>query len=587
MAATPGAILRVHLRADGLRAGQTPHPDPDGFPGGRALAVLETLPFAALPATHPDAPFCLFGGPLSGVAAPLCGRAVAAALSPLTDTFFDAQIGGRAAFELAKSGLTGLVLTGRAAVPSGLHIEDGQARLVPCPAAPELTATRLATHLAQGSPHPGALVCVGPAAWSGSPLAGLVYGPVAGVTRGGLGLVLAAKNIAYLAIRGTGRVPVADPAGFSSARADIMRLVAASPALAGAHGIGRFGTAALLDLTDARSMTPTANFQKTRFAAHKSVNAPALSRLFAPRRVGCRACHLRCGRVAGDGRPLPELDALSHFTALLENPCPHTALAANALCLDLGLDPVSTASALACRAEITGRSPDAPALPSLIADMAHGRGPGRETACGPAAFAARSGRPGAAMAVKGLPLPAFDPRGGYGLALSFAVSTRGGCHLRALAIGHELLRKPVATDRFDFAGKARIIVQSENALAAMDSLVACPWLALAASLEELAAAVSAVTGRPATPAGLARAGARTVYAERLINARRAAGPAPDDLPPRFFADPGTPGEDFAVPPLDRTAFLAARAAYYRIRGLSPQGLPLPETAGELGLPWTA
>ena len=76
-----------------------------------------------------------------------------------------------------------------------------------------------------------------------------------------------------------------------------------------------------------------------------------------------------------------------------------------------------------------------------------------------------------------------------------------------------------------------------------------------------------------------------VYAERIINARRGFAAAQDDLPGRFFSEPGTPGEDFSVPPIDRAAFLAARAAYYRLRGLTPDGLPLAGTARELGLPW--
>ena len=48
-------------------------------------------------------------------------------------------------------------------------------------------------------------------------------------------------------------------------------------------------------------------------------------------------------------------------------------------------------------------------------------------------------------------------QGAYGMALGYALSTRGGCHLRAYPISHEIFRKPVATDRFSFSGKARII----------------------------------------------------------------------------------------------------------------------------------
>ena len=98
------------------------------------------------------------------------------------------------------------------------------------------------------------------------------------------------------------------------------------------------------------------------------------------------------------------------------------------------------------------------------------------------------------MSVKGQELPAYDPRGAYGMALAYAVSTRGGCHLRAYPISHEILRKPVATDRFTFSGKARIIKIAEDLNAVVDSLTACKFVFFAATLEEYAMALTAVTG---------------------------------------------------------------------------------------------
>ncbi len=582
MRVTPGAILRVHLGPRGIEAATVPHPSPSGFPGGRGLAVMELFHRAHLPFDDPDMPLCLAAGPLAGVMAPLCGRAVIASVSPLTHTAFDAQAGGRLALELARCGLSGVTVTGRAAEPSGLVIVDGRATLRPCPALAGLSTSEVSSRLA----FPGEVLRVGPAAASGAALAAVVATRHGETLRGGLGLSFAAKNLVYVAVRGTRPVPVADPARLAAAREDVLRLVAASPALSGGHGFARFGTAALFDLTDSLCMTPTRNFRATRFPAEKKVNAPALAALFAPRRAGCRACPVPCGKIARDGRPLPGIDALSHLTALVDNPDPRLAVAANALCADLGLDPVSAASALACHAEIAGGDIRPDRLPGLLEDMAHGRGLGRELAMGAAAHARSLGRPEAAMTVKSLELPAFDPRGACGLALSYAVSTRGGCAYRAFSIGHEVLRKPVATDRFSFAGKARMTAQSENALAALESLSACPFALLAASLEEYAPLLSAATGIETSAGELARVGEKVVLAERIINARRGVLAAADDLPARFFTEPGTPGEDFATPALDRQAFLAARAAYYRIRGLTPDGAPDPETAREPGLPWT-
>ncbi len=51
-----------------------------------------------------------------------------------------------------------------------------------------------------------------------------------------------------------------------------------------------------------------------------------------------------------------------------------------------------------------------------------------------------------AMHVKGLEMPAYDPRGSTGIALAYATSDRGGCHLRSWPIGAELLS---AEDRID------------------------------------------------------------------------------------------------------------------------------------------
>ncbi len=582
MRVTPGAILRVHLGPRGIETATVPHPSPSGFPGGRGLAVMELFDRAHLPFDDPDMPLCLAAGPLAGVMAPLCGRAVIASVSPLTHTVFDAQAGGRLAVELARCGLSAVTVTGRAAVPSGLEIVDGRATLRPCPERAGCSTTKIVSRLG----FPGEVLCVGPAAARGAALAAVVVGRYGETLRGGLGLSLAAKNLVYVAVHGAHPVPVADPARLASAREDVLRLIAASPALAGSHGFARFGTAALFDLTDSLCMTPTRNFRDTRFAAAKQVNAPALAALFAPRRSGCRACPVPCGKIARDGRPLPGLDALSHLTALVDNPDPHLAVAANALCADMGLDPVSAASALACHAEIAGEALSPDRILGLVDDMAHGRGLGREMAKGAASYARGRGRPEAAMAVKSLELPAFDPRGACGLALSYAVSTRGGCAYRAFSIGHEVLRKPVATDRFSFAGKARMTAQSENALAALESLTACPFALLAAGLEEYAPLLSAATGIETSAGDMARIGEEVVLAERIINARRGFSATDDDLPARFFTEPGTPGEDFATPALDRRDFLAARAAYYRIRGLTPDGLPDPETSRTRVPPWT-
>jgi aldehyde:ferredoxin oxidoreductase len=117
----------------------------------------------------------------------------------------------------------------------------------------------------------------------------------------------------------------------------------------------------------------------------------------------------------------------------------------------------------------------------------------------------------------------------------------------------------------------------------VDSLAACKFILLAASLEEYAQAFQAVTGQASSAQDLLRAGERIYYRERIMNARLGFTARDDDLPERFFAAAGEAGLALDIRPVPREEFLEARAKYYRIRGLTPDGLPTLEKSRELGL----
>jgi aldehyde:ferredoxin oxidoreductase len=207
----------------------------------------------------------------------------------------------------------------------------------------------------------------------------------------------------------------------------------------------------------------------------------------------------------------------------------------------------------------------------LLHDIALMRGEGKALAGGSRRFAEGIGRPELSMSVKGLELPAYDPRGAYGMALAYCTSNRGGCHLRAYPIAHEILRKPVATDRFSFDGKARIISIAEDANAAVDSLVACKFSFFGASLEEYAELLTAVTAVDFTPQRLREIGRNIYLTERFYNCANGFTAVDDLLPERFFLEPGSSGEGIEVPPLGRQRFAQELQKYYRIRALAADG----------------
>ena len=135
--------------------------------------------------------------------------------------------------------------------------------------------------------------------------------------------------------------------------------------------------------------------------------------------------------------------------------------------------------------KITKKQLSSEMIIDLSKDTAFGRGVGKDIGLGSFRLGEKMGHKDLSMSVKKQEMPAYDPRGAYGMALAYATSTRGGCHLRAYPISHEILRKPVATDRFSFTTKARIIKLSEDINAVVDSLTACKFVFLSASLEEL------------------------------------------------------------------------------------------------------
>lgn len=581
-----GRILRIDLTTGAREVLRLPERTYHMFLGGKGLggwflrqSVLEQGPLAC---DDPALPLTIATGPLTATIAPTSGRAHLVSRSPLTGAVADSSVGGRLGTELKRAGWDALVLVGKSPKPCGIEIDDGEVRLTD---ATELTGRDTAEVFAllRQRRKGGSLMCTGPAAENGCLYASLMVDERHAAGRCGLGRVAALKNFKYLAVRGTERVKVADLPALKEAREDILRLTAASPALMGQHGFSCFGTGSIFDLMDSRRMMPTENFSRTHFPGAGGLNAHAYKARYQPRRHGCTGCHVLCKKIAADGRSMPEFETMSHFTALIGNTDMELVMAAGDLCNRLGMDAITAGVTLACHSEMTGERLAGARVLELLEAIGAGEGLGAALGQGSARYAASLGRPELSMSVKGLELPAYDPRGAYGMALGYATSTRGGCHLRAYPISHEILRKPVATDRFSFSGKARIIKIAEDVNAAVDSLTACKFLFFAASLEEYARALAAVTGQPATAQSLLAVGERVDYQERMLNAGYGFAAANDDLPARFFAEEGSGNATLPVPPVPRQDFLAARASYYRIRGLDENGLPTRQTAERLGL----
>jgi aldehyde:ferredoxin oxidoreductase len=536
--------------------------------GGRGIGAYFLHNTPSLDACDAHAPLIFAIGALTGSRIPSASRMMISAFSPLTKAICSCSVGGGLASQMKKAGIDLIHITGHSEKPLFVFVQDETVSFEEAPLAAETPLSSLFEKL---KPLKGSTAAVGEAAFKGCHYASIMVDSCFASGRGGLGLVMASKNLRAITVCGSGssHADVHDPQQEEIARKDIIRLFDATPAIMGRSGISAYGTSALVDLIASRYMMPTANFRRTFFEGYKSFSGPAIRLKEQPKHYACHGCPIACKQKSG--REIPEYETLSHFGALNENDDLGSIIEANHICNETGMDTITAASTIACLAEIKGECYTGKVLVQKVHDIMGTQKDSELLRLGSAALARELGATEKSMSVKGLELPAYDPRGAYGMALAYGTSSRGGCHLRAYPIAHEILCKPVATDRFSFSGKARIIKIAEDLNAVIDSIGTCKFACLGASLEEYAKGFAAVTGLPYDTQDLLRIGDNIYTLERHINSIRGFTRKDDMLPERFYTEPGTNGPGIDILPIDRAAFDDALSRYYRIRGCNEDG----------------
>jgi len=222
---------------------------------------------------------------------------------------------------------------------------------------------------------------------------------------------------------------------------------------------------------------------------------------------------------------------------------------------------------------------DSSNLVKYVEDIAYRRGVGKDLALGSKKLAEKYGRPELAMQVKGMELPAYDPRGVQGQALSYATSNRGGCHMQGYLISPEILGSPVFMDRYSIEGKAEIVALFQDISAAVDSLVLCRFLQFAISIDTFKDILNVVTGFDYSDVELLEVGTRIYNLERKYNAEAGLSRKDDMLPSRFMEEELSEGASRnRVVQLDEML-----DRYYKLRGWDENGIPTAETLKSLGI----
>lgn len=563
MAGYSGKAIRVNLTEKEVVVFKTPEDLCREFIGGRGFGVKLVSDRIKEDYYSPYMPIIFATGPLVGTSVPTSGRVSIISRSPLTGTVFDCSAGGKFGSELKRAGFDYIEITGVSKKWVILNIENNNVTIEDAEGLNGKNISEIVPIIG----GKGSFAAIGRSGEKQVRFSSIVFDGHYLAGRGGLGAVMGAKRLKAIRVKGDGEIGVVNPEGIKKAREEIMRLLRASQAIFGEFGLSEFGTAALVDLIHSRRMEPTENFKKTIFHGSSNYSGYTMKKRYRTKKTGCAGCSILCKKIGPMEEKIPEFETVSHFGAL--NGCDdlEAIIKANRICDEYGLDTISAASTIACHSEIMGVRSKPEEMINLLKEIAERSSSlGDALAEGSLRYARDLGHPELSMSVKGLELPAYDPRGSYGMALAYATSNRGGCHLRAYPIGHEILRKPVATDRFSFEGKARIVKIAEDMNAVVDSLTACKFVFFAASLEEYARAVTAVTGIEYDVQSLLKTGERIWNLERRLNKQNGFSIADDDLPERFFKEEGSSSKNIKIPPINRDEFLKARENYYRVRG---------------------
>ena len=539
------------------------------FIGGRGLGI-KLFYDAVDPSIDPLSPeniLILATGPLTGTLAPMSGRHTMVSKSPLTGTIFDSSSGGFFGKELKFTGIDTLIIKGASEKPVYISVENNDIDIHP---ADGLWGENVRSCTDKLSSK-GNVACIGRAGERLVPMANVMNGSHA-CGRGGLGAVMGSKKLKALVVKGDKKPAIADEEGFKKAREEALRLIKRRPI--SSKGLHIYGTPALMNLMNYLKLLPSGNFRESEFSSAEKVSGDFIRENYEIKNNTCYNCIIACRHViksgAFEGHDIPEYETLWAFGPDNKNADMEAIIRANRMCNDYGIDTISSGSTIAAYAEIMGE--DISEFSEIVKKIGESEGIGKELGMGSKALAKAHGKD-VAMHTKGLELPGYDPRGAMGMALAYATSNRGGCHMRAYMISPEALGKPEKVDRFTFGGKARLVKTYQDEMAALDSLAVCRFAWFDVSKYEYAGMLSAATGLDYTTEEFMKCGERIWNLERIFNVRAGFSRKDDALPDRFFENDG----------IDRSEFEMALDEYYLLRGWDGNGAPARETQRELGL----
>ncbi len=602
-----GKLLRVNLTDETTVVESVDPRVAKDYLGGRGWAIryLYDEVDPRVDPLSPENKLILATGPLTATPAPTGNRYMVVTKSPLTGALSCSNSGGIFPTQMKQTGFDMFIVEGRASRPVYLWVRDGEVEI------------RSAEHLWGKDVHetedallaetdPKAKVAsIGPAGERLVKIAAIMNDKHRAAARSGVGAVMGSKHLKAVVVRGTQKVPLAQPEEMTALTQSVRREVGGD--VRKGSSLHDYGTAYVPPVTNELGILPTRNFQTGVFQEVDNISGHALREKYLKRPKACFGCPIACGRdtevddpdYAGAGEG-PEYETI----ASLGSACGVGNLAAvtkaNYLCNELGLDTISTGTTIACAMELyekgylaesdVGRPlrfGDAEALIELVRLTAYREGFGDALAEGSYRLAERCGHPELSITAKRLEFPGYDPRGAQGMGLLYATSNIGASHMAGDIAYMEVFGVPKPLDPLSSEGKPAYVKYFEDIFAIVDAAGLCVFLAIRYLFDStyelqptrITQLINHATGAGYTEETLLEAGDRIFSLERLFLLGAGFTAADDTLPERMLAEPMGEG-----PAKGRVTELGKMLPeFYRLRGWDENGVPTPEKLRQLGL----
>jgi aldehyde:ferredoxin oxidoreductase len=609
-----GKILRVNLTKGTIASEAIRQDWLKDYLGGGGLATryLYSQTPQGIDPLSPGNPLIFMTGLLTGTASASASRYSVVAKSPLTGIWGHANSGGSFGPAMRKSGFDGIIIEGQSPEPVYLKIINGNAELHSAHHLWGKIVPETEELLQQDSSQKLTIAAIGPAGEKLVRYAAIINNQHRAAGRCGLGAVMGAKRLKAIACGGNQAIKLADEQAFrETAKRQIDFLDESLLKV----GFETFGTNMVSDMVNVRGGYPTRNWQHGVFDQIDEVNAEALTDKVLVKGVRCFACPIACGRGTeikegkwkehkGEG---PEYETTNVFGPLCGISDLNAITMANYLCNHLGLDTISAGSTIAFAMECfekgilttkdTGgieiRFGDGDIIVELVEKIGNRDGIGNLLAEGTRIMSQVLGQGSHkfAMHVKGLELPAYDPRAAKICGLGYVTASRGGDHITAYVQGPTFIDVPflVVDDssiKDPFVAnpaEAKVLVDMENALSVFDAIGGCKFMGILLTADDIVQLISSATGWDFSVSDFRKTGERIYNLTRAYNYREGADRESDILPQRLMEDalPEGPARGMVI---DAETLEMMKDAYYDFRSWDKtKGIPTVEKLAELRL----